>query len=72
MIGGNLTESERLELGLNLIKKLDRPDDTELRILICTATYFVLDGVTLTIRRSGIIIYIAFMMDYFLKGWSHI
>lgn len=29
----------------------DRPADSELRILIFTATYFVLDGVTLTIRR---------------------
>lgn len=47
----SLSESERVELGLSLIRKLDRPDDSELRILICTATYFVLDGVTLTIRR---------------------
>lgn len=41
-----------LELG-NLINKIDftRPNDYELRILIFTATYFVLDGVTLTIRR---------------------
>ena len=38
-----LSESERVELGLNLIRKLDmdRPDDSELRILIFTATYFV-------------------------------
>merc|ERR1712023_199878 len=28
-----------------------RPQNHELRILICTACYFVLDGVTLTIRR---------------------
>ena len=30
---------------------LERTDDAELRILFFTATYFVLDGVTLTIRR---------------------
>lgn len=30
---------------------LVRPADSELRILIFTACYFVLDGVTLTIRR---------------------
>ena len=39
-----------LEL-LARLKQVDRPTDTELRILIFTATYFVLDGVTLTIRR---------------------
>lgn len=46
-----LNDSERVELGLSIFKKLDRPTNSELRILICTATYFVLDGVTLTIRR---------------------
>ena len=45
-----LSTSE-LELGLGMIKNLDRPDDSELRVLMFTATYFVLDGVTLTIRR---------------------
>jgi len=39
-----------LELS-EMIKGVDRPDDGSLRILIFTATYFVLDGVTLTIRR---------------------
>ena len=39
---------DNLELGLG---KFNRPNDNELRILIFTATYFVLDGVTLTIRR---------------------
>lgn len=46
-----MTDAERLEMGLDLIQKLDRPLDSDLRILIFTATYFVLDGVTLTIRR---------------------
>lgn len=46
-----LTESERVEMGLDLAQKIDRVDDSELRILIFTAAYFVLDGVTLTIRR---------------------
>lgn len=45
------SESENLELGLSLLKSIDRPHDSDLRILIFTATYFVLDGVTLTIRR---------------------
>jgi len=45
-----LSTSE-LELGIGMIKTLDRPDDSELRVLMFTATYFVLDGVTLTIRR---------------------
>jgi hypothetical protein len=45
-----LSTSE-LELGLGMIKNLDRPDDGELRVCMFTATYFVLDGVTLTIRR---------------------
>jgi len=39
-----------LELS-EMIKSVDRPDDSSLRILIFTATYFTLDGVTLTIRR---------------------
>ena len=50
----NLPDLNKLELGLSsLINKMDfdRPNDNELRILIFTATYFVLDGVTLTIRR---------------------
>lgn len=46
-----LTDSERVELGLSLFKNIDRPKNNELRVLIFTATYFVLDGVTLTIRR---------------------
>ena len=46
-----LTASERVELGLGLAQKIDRVPDSELRILIFTAAYFVLDGVTLTIRR---------------------
>jgi hypothetical protein len=45
-----LSTSE-LELGIGMIKTLDRPEDGELRVLMFTATYFVLDGVTLTIRR---------------------
>lgn len=49
----NHTDEERLEMGtLNLKTSLhERPRDDELRILIFTACYFVLDGVTLTIRR---------------------
>jgi glycosyltransferase involved in cell wall biosynthesis len=47
----NLSDASRVEMGLNMVQKLDRLEDSELRILICTATYFVLDGVTLTIRR---------------------
>jgi hypothetical protein len=38
-------------MGLSLAKSMNRLKDEELRILIFTATYFVLDGVTLTIRR---------------------
>jgi Glycosyltransferase Family 4 len=38
-------------MGLSMMKSLDRPRDSDLRILFFTATYFVLDGVTLTIRR---------------------
>lgn len=51
MDSAKLSESERVELGLDLASKLDRVNDSELRILIFTAAYFVLDGVTLTIRR---------------------
>ena len=47
-----LSTSE-LELGIGMIKTLDRPEDGELRVLMFTATYFVLDGVTLTIRRPN-------------------
>jgi phosphatidylinositol alpha 1,6-mannosyltransferase len=49
-----LTDEERLEMGplVDFKPSLhDRPRDDELRILIFTACYFVLDGVTLTIRR---------------------
>ena len=46
-----LSEAERIEMGLEMLNKIERPTDTDLRILIFTATYFVLDGVTLTIRR---------------------
>lgn len=35
----------------NNSKVIARPNDSELRVLIFTACYFVLDGVTLTIRR---------------------
>ena len=49
----DVPDATRTEMGLNLLQKqkLARLEDSELRILICTATYFVLDGVTLTIRR---------------------
>jgi len=46
-----LTATERLEMGMDLAQKIDRVQDSDLRILIFTAAYFVLDGVTLTIRR---------------------
>jgi glycosyltransferase involved in cell wall biosynthesis len=46
-----LSDGEKLELGLNLMNSMERPANDQLRILIFTATYFVLDGVTLTIRR---------------------
>jgi hypothetical protein len=46
-----LSESERLEAGLSISKGYDRPKDNDMRVLIFTACYFVLDGVTLTIRR---------------------
>ncbi len=44
---------DSLEAGTNPLKDMagNRPDDSELRVLIFTACYFVLDGVTLTIRR---------------------
>ena len=51
MVITNNSGAERLETGLALMQQIDRPVDSELRILIFTATYFVLDGVTLTIRR---------------------
>ena len=48
----SLTEAEQLELGISMMKNnLLRPEDSDLRVLFFTATYFVLDGVTLTIRR---------------------
>lgn len=47
----NLSEADRVERGLSLAQKIERVDDSELRILIFTAAYFVLDGVSLTIRR---------------------
>jgi hypothetical protein len=46
-----LSESEKIEMGLSMMKAIGRPVDSELRVLFFTATYFVLDGVTLTIRR---------------------
>lgn len=46
-----LSEADKVEMGLNMMKTMDRPADGELRVLFFTATYFVLDGVTLTIRR---------------------
>lgn len=48
---GKLSATERLEMGMDLAQKIDRVEDSDLRILIFTAAYFVLDGVTLTIRR---------------------
>lgn len=39
------------ELGCGMLQELDRIKNCDLRILIFTATYFVIDGVTLTIRR---------------------
>ena len=48
---GKLSATERLEMGMNLAQKFERVQDSELRILIFTAAYFVLDGVTMTIRR---------------------
>lgn len=46
-----LHESERLEAGLSVMRQQIRLQDNQLRILIFTACYFVLDGVSLTIRR---------------------
>lgn len=46
-----MDEADQVELGLSMIKSMDRPADSDLRILFFTACYFVLDGVTLTIRR---------------------
>lgn len=53
MEAGKYNEAEIAELGLSEIKlnSANRPADNELRIIIFTACYFVLDGVTLTIRR---------------------
>jgi hypothetical protein len=42
---------DRVELTSTKMLDIGRPADADLRILIFTATYFVLDGVTLTIRR---------------------
>ena len=50
-IGPGLSDLDRVEMGLIGAKQMDRPHTSDLRILIFTATYFVLDGVTLTIRR---------------------
>lgn len=47
----SLNDSEVRTAGMNMVKAMDRPADSELRILFFTATYFVLDGVTLTIRK---------------------
>jgi hypothetical protein len=47
----NLSDVEKVEMGLGMMKTMERPVDKDLRILFFTATYFVLDGVTLTIRR---------------------
>jgi hypothetical protein len=45
-------DSDDLESGQTLKPfENQRPDDSNLRIIIFTACYFVLDGVTLTIRR---------------------
>lgn len=38
-------------IGSSSVYDQTRPKDADLRILIFTACYFVLDGVTLTIRR---------------------
>lgn len=47
----DLSEEAFYEMEVAPIKVWERPKDEELRILIFTACYFVLDGVTLTIRR---------------------
>lgn len=44
-------DCEESEVGMSLMKSAGRPADANLRILFFTATYFVLDGVTLTIRK---------------------
>jgi len=46
-----LNESDRLEAGLAVMRSNIRPKDDELRVVIFTACYFVLDGVSLTVRR---------------------
>lgn len=46
-----LNDSDRLEAGLAVMRSNMRPNDNELRIVIFTACYFVLDGVSLTVRR---------------------
>ena len=44
-------DSEESGLGISLMRSVGRPVDSSLRVLFFTATYFVLDGVTLTIRK---------------------
>eukprot|EP00596_Hydrurales_sp_CCMP1899_P005470 CAMPEP_0119035292 /NCGR_PEP_ID=MMETSP1177-20130426/2218_1 /TAXON_ID=2985 /ORGANISM="Ochromonas sp, Strain CCMP1899" /LENGTH=439 /DNA_ID=CAMNT_0006993315 /DNA_START=123 /DNA_END=1439 /DNA_ORIENTATION=+ len=51
MIVENVSDLDNVEMGLSMMKSFDRPADKQLRILFFTATYFVLDGVTLTIRK---------------------
>ncbi len=51
MIVENVSDLDNVEMGLSMMKSFDRPADKNLRILFFTATYFVLDGVTLTIRK---------------------
>jgi hypothetical protein len=46
-----IDSANQMEAGLLAMRSQIRPHDNELRILIFTACYFVLDGVTLTIRR---------------------
>ena len=46
-----LDSAQQLEAGMSVMRSNIRPRDDELRVLIFTACYFVLDGVTLTIRR---------------------
>jgi len=46
-----LDQASNLEAGLSVMRSQIRPGDKELRVLIFTASYFILDGVTLTIRR---------------------
>ena len=47
----DLSEEEFYQFEHIPVKVWERPKDEDLRILIFTACYFVLDGVTLTIRR---------------------